>query len=262
MRFSSVVATEFTKLRRCKVTWISLAAYTFMVAIAGFFMWMMKNPGMAQSIGLLGQKAQFAFGGQSLDWPTFLTFIVMMGGIGGLIMCSVIVAYVFGREYTEGTAKNMLALPIARSRFVFAKIIVSAVWIAILTLWIIAETYLVGSLLGITGLTTALFLASAEKLLVLALMSLCCAVLVAWVAVETRGYFAPLGFSILTLVLATVFGHTGWGPWAPWSIVGLYSGAMGPETALGWGSFVVIAATFLLGTALTVRHEVYADNGQ
>jgi ABC-type transport system involved in multi-copper enzyme maturation permease subunit len=262
MRFPSVLATEFTKLRRSKVTWISLAAYTFMVAMAGFFMWMMMNPGMAQSVGLLGQKAQFAFGGQALDWPTFLTFIVEMGGVGGLIMSSVIVVYVFGREYTEGTAKNMLALPIARSRFVFAKIIVSTVWFAILTLWIIAETYLVGSLLGISGLTTALFLSAAERVLVLALMSLCCAILVAWVAVETRGYFAPLGFSIFTLVLAMVFGHTGWGPWVPWSIVGLYAGAVGPETTLGWGSFVVIAATFLLGTALTIRHEVYADNGQ
>jgi hypothetical protein len=26
--------------------------------------------------------------------------------------------------------------------------------------------------------------------------------------------------------------------------------------------FVVLAATFLIGTALIIRHEVYADNGQ
>jgi ABC-2 type transport system permease protein len=262
MKFPSVVATEFTKLRRSKVTWISLAAYTFIVAIAGFFMWMMMNPGMAEGIGLIGQKAKFAFGGESLNWPTFLTFIVVMGGIGGLIMCSIIMAYVFGREYAEGTAKNALALPIARNRFVFAKIIVSAVWLALLTMWIIVETYLVGTILGIAGLTTELFFSTAIKLLVLALMSLCCAVVVAWVAVETHGYFAPLGFSIFTLVLAMVFGRTGWGPWIPWSIVSLYSGAAGPESALGWGSFVVMAATFLIGAALIIRHEVYADNGQ
>jgi hypothetical protein len=126
----------------------------------------------------------------------------------------------------------------------------------------IAEAILVGSLLGITGLTRALFLTAAAKLLALALMSLSCAVLAAWVAVETRGYFAPLGFTIFTLALASVFGHTGWAPWVPWCIVGLYSGAAGPETALGWGSFVVIAATFVIGTTLTIRHEVYADNGQ
>jgi ABC-type transport system involved in multi-copper enzyme maturation permease subunit len=262
MSFPIVVGTELMKLRRSKVTWISLAACTFMVGMAGFFMWMMLNPGMARSLGLLGQKAGFAFGGQSLDWPTFLTFIVEMGGIGGLVICSIVFAYIFGREYTEGTAKNMLALPIARSRFVFAKIIVGAAWFAVLTLWMIVETYLVGSMLGITGLTAAMFLAAAVKLLVLALMSLCCAALVAWVAVETRGYFAPLGFSIFTLALASVFGHTGWGPWAPWSIIGIYSGAAGPDAALGGGSFVVIAATFLAGTALTIQHEVRADNVQ
>ncbi|MGA2975066.1 MAG: ABC transporter permease [Spirochaetia bacterium] len=262
MRFQSVVGTELMKLRRSKVTWITLAAYTFMVAMAGFFMWMMMNPGMAKSVGLLGQKANFALGGQPADWPTFLSFIVEMGAIGGLIVCSLIVAYVFGREYTEGTAKNMLALPISRSIFVIAKIIISAVWFAALTVWLIGETYLVGSILGITGLTTALFTAAAAKLLVLALMSLCCAALVAWIAVETRGYFAPLGFAIFTLVLANVFVHTGWGPWVPWSIVGLYSGAAGPEAALGWGSFAVIAATFLIGAVLTIRHEIYADNGQ
>jgi ABC-2 type transport system permease protein len=220
------------------------------------------SPELAKSVGLIGQKADFAFAGQSYDWLSFLTFIKEMGGIGGLIMCSIIVAYVFGREYAEGTAKNMLALPTPRSHFVWAKIIVSAIWFAVLTLWIIGAAYLVGSILGLTGLTLGMFLEAAVRLLVLALMSLSCAVLVAWVAVETRGYFAPLGFAIFTLVLANVFGHTGWAPWVPWTILGLYSGASGTDVRLGWGSFAVIAATFLVGTALTIRHEVHADNGQ
>jgi len=30
----------------------------------------------------------------------------------------------------------------------------------------------------------------------------------------------------------------------------------------GRGSFAVLAATFLIGIALIIRHEVYADNGQ
>ncbi|MGA2481284.1 MAG: ABC transporter permease [Spirochaetia bacterium] len=262
MRFSGVLRTELMKLHRSKVPWITLAAYAFMVGIAGFFLWMMMNPGRAESVGLMGQKARFAFAGEKNDWPTFLSFIVEMGSVGGLIMCSIIVAYVFGREYAEGTAKNMLALPVARSSFVFAKIIVSAAWFGLLTLWIVGETWIVGSILGLGGMTNGVFLAATAKLFLLALMSLCCAVLVAWVAVQSRGYFAPLGFTIFTLVLANVFGHTGWGPWAPWSIVGLYSGAAGPEISIGWGSFVVMAATFLIGTGLTIAHEVRADNGQ
>ena len=142
MRFPSVVATEFMKLRRSKVTWMTFAAYAFMAAMAGFFMWMTKNPGMARNLGLIGQKANFAFGGGATDWPAFLPFIVEMGAIGGLIMSSVIVAFVFGREYTEGMAKNMLALPIPRSWFVLGKLVVSAAWFALLTLWLIAASYL------------------------------------------------------------------------------------------------------------------------
>ncbi len=262
MKSSRVLRTEFAKLRRSKVTWISFGIYLFIVAMAAFFMWMMMNPGMAKSVGLLGQKAEFAFAGQSADWPSFLTLIVEMGGLGGCIVFSIIVAYVFGREYVEGTAKNMLALPIARSRFVIGKIVVSAAWFGVLTVWLILEAWLAGSLLGITGLTTALFFSAARRILVLALMSLCTSAVVAWIAVETRGYFAPLGFVIFTMVLASVFGHTGWGPWVPWSIIGLYSGAAGPETGIRWGSFVVIVLTFLLGMGLTIRHEVLADNGQ
>jgi ABC-type transport system involved in multi-copper enzyme maturation permease subunit len=260
--FPSVVATEFLKLRRSKVTWMSFAVYAFMAAMAGFFMWMMMNPGIAASVGLIGRKANFALGGGAPDWPAFLGFIAQMGGIGGLIMSSVIAAYVFGREYTEGTAKNLLALPIPRGRFVLGKIVVSATWFLLLTLWLIGVTLIVGSLLGLKSLTVGVFLAAAVKLIILAVMGLCCSVLVAWVAVQTRGYFAPLGFAIFTLVLANVFGHTGWGPWVPWTIVGLYSGAAGPDAGLGWGSFAVIALTFLVGTALTIRHEVYADNVQ
>jgi ABC-2 type transport system permease protein len=262
MTFSSVIRTEFSKLRRSKVTWMTFAVYVFIVVMAAFFMWVIMNPAAAQSVGLLGKKAELTLSGQPTDWPNFLTLIVEMGGLGGAMVFSLITAYAFGREYVEGTAKNMLAMPIARSRFVFAKIIVCAVWFGALTLWLIAEAWLAGTILGIGGFTTALFLSAVKRILVLALMSLSTAVVVAWIAVQTRGYFAPLGFAIFTIVLSSVFGHTGWGPWVPWSIIGLYSGAAGPGATLGWGSYVVIAATFLVGTGLTVRHEVAADNGQ
>ena len=260
--FGKVLSTEILKLRRSKVTWVSLAVYGFMVAMAGFFMWMMKNPGMAEKLGLLGQKAKFAFGGQTVDWDTFIAFAVEMGGIGGLIMSSVIVTYVFGREYAEGTAKNLLATPVPRRDFVFAKLIVSALWFVALTLFTLPETYLVGAMVGMSGLRAESFGDAAIKSLVLALMSLCCSPLTAWVAVRTRGYFAPLGYAIFTLVLATAFGNTGWGPWIPWSIVGLYSGAAGPGPVLGRGSFLVLLATFAAGLVLVVRHETSADNGQ
>ncbi|HUI69731.1 MAG TPA: ABC transporter permease [Spirochaetia bacterium] len=262
MTFFRVLGTELTKLRRSKVTWVTLAACTLMVAFGAFFMWMMMHPDAARSLGLLGQKASFAFAGQATDWKSYLTFIVEMGGFGGLVFCSVIVAYVFGREYVEGTAKNMLALPVPRSLFVAVKLLVSAAWWAVLTGWIIVVAWIAGSMLQMPAYSAQLLRTAATRLAVLAALSFSCSTIVAWISVETRGYFAPLGFAIFAMVLATVFGHTGWGPWVPWSIVGLYSGATAPESALGWGSYAVIAATFLVGSGLTIRHEVFADNTQ
>ena len=262
MMFFRVLKAESLKLKRSKVTWVTFVAYAAMVAIAGLFLWMMKNPAAAASIGLLGQKARLAFGGQPLDWPGFFVFLEEMGGLGGLIMCSIIVTYVFGREYAEGTAKNILALPAPRSLFVLSKIAVSAAWFALLTLWLVPVALLTGAVVGLTGLTAAIVLAALGKLFTLAGMSLGCSVLVAWVAVQTRGYFAPLGFSIGTLVVASVLGHTGWGPWVPWSILGLYSGAAGSGTDVGPGSALVILGTFLAGSALIAWHEERADNVQ
>lgn len=262
MNLPNVLYAEFAKLRRCKVTWISFLIYTVMIMMAGFFMWILKNPGMAEKLGLLGQKANFAFGGQALDWSTFLDLIFQMSGVGGMIFLAFIVAFVFGREYVEGTAKNMLTLPVPRELFVVAKFMVAAVWYFLLTAWLLPLSFAIGGALGLPGFDSRLFWLVAGKMLTASLLSFSVCPLVAWIAAATRGYFAPLGYAISTLVVASVFGHTGWAPWVPWSIIGIYSGAAGAGPELGTGSYMVLAATFFLGLGLTLRHEVLADNVQ
>jgi ABC-2 type transport system permease protein len=262
MSFFVVLGTEVLKLRRSRITWISAGAWCLMVAMVGFFMWIAMNPGMAGKLGLLGQKANFALGGVAVTWEAFLALLVEMGGIGGMLFCSVILVYVFGREYAEGTAKNLLALPVGRASFVLAKTCIAAAWFALLLALLLVETLALGRVLGLTGFSWPAFGAMAVKMAVLGLLSLCASLPAAYIAVATRGYFAPLGFTIATLFVASVFGHTGWGPWCPWSIIGIYSGAAGAGVELGTGSWFVMAGTFLAGLGLTLGHEVFADNGQ
>jgi len=262
MSFSTVVGVELLKLRRSKVTWITFAVYAVMVAFAGLFMWMVMNPAMARDLGLINTKAQISLGGATADGPGLMSFLVQMGGLGGVLLAAIIVTFVFGREYTEGMAKYELSLPVPRGLFVLAKLLVSSAWLALLTLWLIPLGWAAAAMLGLPGISAGLLVATGLRLLELAAMALCCSALVAWVAVETRGYFAPLGFAIGTIALGSVFGHTGWGPWVPWTIVGLYSGAAGAGTAPAWPSLLVLAATLAVGGALTIRHEVRADNVQ
>jgi ABC-type transport system involved in multi-copper enzyme maturation, permease component len=262
MTFSRVVTTEFLKLRRSALTWISLLVYLAMAGMSALFLWMMKDPDGARSLGLLGQKAAFAFGGQAVDWATYLSFIGEMAGIGGLIMSALIATFVFGREYVEGTEKNVLALPERRSSFVAAKVLVASLWFLALSLCLIPLACAAGALVGLGAPEAGLVARASTRVAALAAMALCCMPLVAWVAVASKGFFAPLGFALGTLVVASVFGHTGWAPWVPWCVVGIASGAAGEGPSLGAGSYLVLVATFVAGLGLTLRHECRADNSQ
>ena len=57
------------------------------------------------------------------------TAVQGVSGSWGLLTFSFIAAYVFGREYKEGTEKNMLTVPIRREYSVIAKMIVVACWV-------------------------------------------------------------------------------------------------------------------------------------
>ena len=134
-----VLSTELLKLRRTKITWLSALAYSVGPAVGGLFLWIIREPERAARLGLIGQKAMFL--GRTADWQVYFALLVQMTGVGGVMLLSVLAAYVFGREYSEGTAKNMLVLPVAREWFPIAKLVVLFVWFASLTVLVLAEAF-------------------------------------------------------------------------------------------------------------------------
>ncbi len=259
--FGQVVITEFVKLRRSKVTWFSLAAISMGPLSVALFMWIVREPGRAAQLGLLGTKANLA--GLSATWPAFFSMLTLIVGIGGLLVLSFIVAYVFGREYSEGTAKNLLALPVNRAAFVFAKLVVAAVWWLVLVIAVLLEALALGAALGLPGFMVGLAVQAVRDLLLAAGIAYLLAPVVAWITVLGRGYLPPLGFAFAMLALGNVLTKTGWAPWFPWSIVPLLVGTVGtPVHALPWGSYLVLSLTFVFGVVATVAQYVYADNTQ
>jgi ABC-2 type transport system permease protein len=260
--FAQVLATEFLKLRRCKVTWLSLAALSLGPLAIALFMWIVREPGRARQLGLLGTKADLS--GISATWPSYLSMLTLIVGMGGLLLIAFIVAFVFAREYVEGTAKNLLALPVARHWFVLAKLVIAGAWWAVLVAAVIVETFLVGFAMALPGFSTAAAAGAVRDVVVVAAVVYMLAPVVAWIATLSRGYMAPLGFALAMLVLAQVFGKTGWGPWFPWSIVASFVGSVGQRvvTSIAPGSVVVVLLTFVAGVAATIAQLRYADNTQ
>jgi len=259
--FLQVLYSEFLKLRRTKITWIVGLLYCFAPLALSFFMIILREPDLAQRMGLMTAKAQLTVG--TADWPTYLSLIAIVLA-GGTIVIGFIEAFVFGREYAEGTAKNMLTLPISRSMFVAAKIIVSMVWYTCIVVVVYGISILLGVLVGLPGFDPVLLERNSRLCLLILLETILLSSLPAWIAVVGRGYLAPIGFTIFSsIVLGQIFLHTGWAPWVPWSIVFLSAGAGEPGAPVpGAGSFVVLAAVFVIGCTALYLVLDRADNTQ
>ncbi|HET6487854.1 MAG TPA: ABC transporter permease [Spirochaetia bacterium] len=259
--FTSTLSTEFLKLRRNRITWVTLAFYAVGPLAAALFMVIIKDPEFARRAGLANQKAHLMV--STADWPSYLSLILEMAIMFGIVLIGAIIAYVFGREYTEQTAKNMLALPVRREWFVSGKLIVTTVWFVALVAIVLTESILVGLLLGLPGFDGGLLLATIGNIAAVSGLALLLSPVFGWIAVATKGYLAPIGATMLALILANVMAQTGWGKWFPWSILGLFLGVTGPRSeTLSTGSYGVIAIVCLLGVLGTMVHMRRADNTQ
>jgi ABC-2 type transport system permease protein len=222
------------------------------------FMWIVREPDRAAQLGLIGTKANLA--GLEATWPAFLETLTLIVGIGGMVLLAFVVAFLFGREYDDSTAKNMLALPVGRHWFVIAKLIVAAVWWTALVAIVLVEAFVVGSLLKLPGFSAGLAIGGIGDALLAAGISFLLAPVIAWISVWSKGGAAPIGFALAMLALGNLFGQTGWAPYFPYSVVPLLIGMVSdPLATLPPASYAVLAVVFISGVAATIAQLRWSD---
>lgn len=245
MRFSAVLVSEFLKLRRTKVLPVLAALYMIGPAMLCLMMAALRDPELGSRLGLLTTKAELTIG--SVDWTTYLTFLGFFF-MGGIVIIGIAQAYMFGREYVEGTAKNLLTLPTHRMQFIIAKLIVTGSWFVTLGILLVVESLLLGAAIDLGPIDRVLLTRALGRIALMTFQVLCVSSIPAWIAIATRGFIAPLGLSVLFLLLADLFSHTVFGPWIPWSIIMLSTGAVLPgEPIPGIASQLVLIVTLIAG---------------
>jgi ABC-2 type transport system permease protein len=257
--FGAALATEALKARRSRVPVLTAAAFSLIPIVDALFMFILKDPERARSMGLLSTKAQLV--GEA-DWPTMMGLLGQATAVGGLLVMAMAASWLFGREFADRTLPNVLATRTPRATIVLAKFAVFAFWsaglIAIVPLLGLAG----GLLVGIPGWSTAVAVGGVRDVLVAGCMTAAITTPVAFVASSGRGYLAPMGWALMTLVLAQIVAVTGWGSWFPWAVPALYGGLAGDRALqLGPHSYVIVGLAGAAGIVATVAWWRNADHG-
>ena len=241
---------ETLKMRRSRVPLFTAIGFSLAPLVGGLFMIILKDPEAARSMGLISAKAQLTAG--TAEWSTLFSLLAQATAVGGGIVFAIFTIWIFGREFSDHTVKELLALPTSREAIVTAKFIVVAVWTLFLTLLGLGLGLLVGKLVVIPGWSQTLLQTASVDIIGAGVLTILLLPFVALIASLGRGYMASFGWVILSVFLAQIAAVTGWGDWFPWSVPALFSGAAGPRAELmGTHSYIIVMIASLTGLFAT-----------
>lgn len=252
---------EFRKIKHAVIGRVTFIAFALAPLMGGVFMVILKDPATAANSGALNAKAQLM--SISAEWHSFLGILTQAMGVGGVLIFGFVASWVFGREYAEGTAKDLLALPISRTKILNAKFVLYTCWCLALAVSNLLIGFLIGVLLHLPGFGKTVFFENIQVYAITTILTILLGPPIAFFALWGRGYLPPLGFVALTLVFSQVIAATGFGNYFPWSIPGLYSGAGGEyRDLLNVWSYFILIATSLAGYFATILWWKYADQAK
>jgi ABC-2 type transport system permease protein len=237
--------------------WTTLGSL-FMPAAIAFLIFIARNPQVSQQLGLMSAKADL-IAYSAADWAAYLTLFGQMLAAGGFFLFVLIVSWVFGREFSDGTVKDLLAVPAPRSAILLAKFILAAAWCAASVLLLYSFSLAIGAALRLPGASSGLLIQGSARVAVAAGLSILTVLPFALLASAGRGYLLPLGAAVLALMSANLAAVLGWGEFFPWTIPGLY--AMG-ESSLPPVSYWIVALTGLAGVMGTIGWWQTADQSR
>ena len=234
------IEMEFLKLKRSKI---------FLLSLLGAIL-----PPLLMFIAVTSFDE-----GQTFE-ALFTNVNMYMSAMFAVLIFTIIISYLFGREYNEHTLKTMLTIPVSRTKFLISKYVMFLVWIVILTIVTSISTVAFGFVAGLEGFSIGLAANSFAQLLyanVLLFLTFSPFVFVSLFI--TNMVPAMVGGAGLALVNLMVYGQN-WAPFVPWVCPYLIaSGEIAQYSASITVSYGIILATFVNGLVISYIYFTKTD---
>ena len=186
-------------------------------------------------------------------WRGFLLGAVQITGAGGLGGFAVILAWMFGREFGDGTIAGLFALPVRRQTIALAKLIVYAIWVCAMSLTLGLALMGVGTFAGLGPVETETWWMLSRQV-ALGVMSMAITIPVAWAASLSRSVLGGVSVAIGLVVVAQVSVLAGLGGWMPLAAPALWALSGGADvSAVQLSLLVPFGALAIVATAVTWR---------
>ena len=254
---NDMIWIEFHKAIRSRIPlWTTLGSLMMPLGIA-FLIFVSKNPEISAKLGLISAKADL-FAYSATDWKTYLGFFGEIIAAAGFFLFVLATSWIFGREFVDGTLKDMLAVPVKRANILLAKFIVVGLWDVVMTLVILLVGLAMGVLIHLPDGSSAVIAHGSVLVLVSAFGAIMVVTPFALFASIGRGYLLPLGLAVLIMMITNLVAILGWGAYFPWAIPGLYS----QSAALPVASLFIVVLTGLAGMLATYLWWNFADQSK
>ncbi|MGP4030295.1 ABC transporter permease [Actinomadura sp. 3N407] len=243
---SAALRTETIKFLRSRAPCATLTAILLPVALAALF-------AVASDTPRLGAKSRAL--GITPDWPGFHTALMQIDAAGGFLLFGILVTWMFGREFSDRTVLDLLALPTSRTAIILAKFTVTTAWLLLLAALQTAAWLATGTLLGLPGTAHQ----GLPDLLLLLGLTIALTLPVALAASAGRGYLPGIAATIALLVSGVSAATLGASAWFPWAVPATASGLTG-AASLPLTGLTIAAATAATGIAATALWWRQADH--
>jgi len=249
---------ETRKALRSRMPLFTCLGSLFMPLGIAFLIFVATNPEIAQKLSLVGAKANL-MAYATTNWPAYLGLQAQMIAAGGFFLFCLITCWLFGREFADGTLKDLLAVPVPRSSILLAKFVVAAAWSAAVAALIFLVGLVAGALMGLPQASADVLLQGSLTVAVTTCLVIAVVMPYAFFASVGRGYLLPIGLAVLALMLANLVVVLGWGEYFPWAVPGLYAQGKGTLGPIGYPIAILTGVAGMIGTILWWK---YADQNR
>ncbi|WP_136161866.1 ABC transporter permease [Sphingomonas flavalba] len=231
--FPTALSTEWLKFRNASLP---------RLATIGIVM----VPSLVSPLSALSQGDSSAL--SASNWIDYLDLSAGTVATGGVFGFGLVIVWLFGREFVDGTITGLFGLPVPLEKLALAKMALFILWACVTTLMLAAALVGVGAFLDFGPLDGESWVALARFVTVSVLTAML-TIPFSLVATLSRDYLAPIGAILGVVILTSVLADAGLGGWLPYAAPGLWaatSGFVDPFTiCIQLLNVVIVSAVFV-----------------